>query len=75
MLQHGAGAEPEWRGRARGLSYVSEPEVEVTEEGSQRSRRSRGSRRGYETNSSLLVWLETTGNEEPGQRACLSYTG
>lgn len=35
MLQHGAGVKPEWCGRARGLSYVSETEVEVTEEGSQ----------------------------------------
>lgn len=61
--------------RARGLADVSEAEVEVTEEGSQRSRRSRGLRRGHETNSSLLMWLETTGNEEPGQRACLSHTG
>lgn len=71
MLQHGAGAEPEWCGRARELSYVSETEAEVTEEGSQRSRRSRGSRRGYETHSSLLLWLETTGKEEQRQRACL----
>lgn len=61
--------------RARGLADVSETEVEVTEEGSQRSRRSHGLRRGHETNSSLLMWLETTGNEEPGQRACLSHTG
>lgn len=35
MFQHGAGAEPEWCGRARGLSCVSDTEVEVAEEGSQ----------------------------------------